>query len=279
MKWGSSLLTMRILGYSWSIVMMQRQVRIHRLWGYRSPAGLIHPGRRIEAGHEEIEILTAGRGDFLVDGKPRICGPGAMLWFYEGEPIHVTSPREEPYECVVFDLITEASGGARVPRLTHWADPTEARRFVSEALARFHPEMPDLALFTEYHDARMRWEAAESERRRLASGEIASPALAKAEAWIEGHFHEALNVETIAREAGIGTAHLYELFRRRYNESPMKRVIRLRVQRARDLLTTTGLSVKEVGYASGFQDSVHFGRTFKTQTGYAPGVYRRIFGE
>jgi len=257
---------------------MQRQVRIHRLWRYRSPASHIHPGRRIESGHEEIEILTAGRGDFQVNGQPHSCGPGAMLWFYEGEPIHVTTPEEDPYECVVFDLVIRDRGAERMPRLTHWADPAEARRFVTEAFARFHPEMPDLALFTEYHDARMRWEAMESERRRSSSGEIASPALAKAEAWIEAHFHEALNVETIAQAAGIGSAHLYDLFRRRYNESPMKRVIRLRVQRARDLLTTTALSVKEVGYASGFQDGVHFGRTFKTQTGYTPGGYRRIYG-
>ncbi len=264
------------------MVMVSRFLVIESVWGYRSPASHRHPGRKILPGREEVEILTSGFGDFEVEGRPQRLGAGSMLWYYPGERIHVTTPEVAPYGCVVFELRQHNQSRQQTnhgpPRLTTWEDPTEARRFAEAALGRFHPRMEGLALFSEYHIARMRWESAEFQRRRAMGAEALSPALDAALAYIEQHLHEPITIPAIAAAAGVGSAHLFSLFRKRFQESPMRRVIRLRMQRARDLLTTTALSIKEVGGAVGFENNVHFGRTFKALTGQTPAGYRRTFG-
>lgn len=48
----------------------------------------------------------------------------------------------------------------------------------------------------------------------------------------------------------------------------------VRVREARRLLTTTRLSVTEIGYVCGFADTAHFSRRFKARIGLPPSSYR-----
>lgn len=252
---------------------------LDKVYRYRSPAGMRHPGRRIARGREEVEVITSGRGRFhLRSGEVREVGAGGMLWYFSGEPIEVTADRRDPYECVVFSFRVSTGRQRRVRRLSFWSEPAEAQRFVRNALERFHPGMPGLAVFSRYCDARMRWELFESERRGELPERSGQDALEGALRWIDAHFREPIEVGAIASAAGVSEPQLYRLIRSRFGESPMRRVIRLRIQQARDLLTSTDLAIKAVGYESGFPDHVHFGRTFREQTGYTPGEYRKLFG-
>jgi len=47
------------------------------------------------------------------------------------------------------------------------------------------------------------------------------------------------------------------------------------VSEARELLRSTTLSVKEIGYECGFNDEQYFCRLFKQQTGSTPSDFRR----
>ena len=51
-------------------------------------------------------------------------------------------------------------------------------------------------------------------------------------------------------------------------------VNRLRIERSKVLLRSSGISIAEVACAVGFDDQSYFTRIFKKQTGVAPGKYR-----
>jgi AraC-like DNA-binding protein len=55
----------------------------------------------------------------------------------------------------------------------------------------------------------------------------------------------------------------------------MQYVRRRRLQLARELLTTTSLSIGEVAERSGYDDQFHFSRAFKQAHGVNPSAYRQ----
>ena len=63
------------------------------------------------------------------------------------------------------------------------------------------------------------------------------------------------------------------LFSRESGTTYRKYLTELRVEKAKELLATTGLSIAEVCDRVGFNDYFHFLKTFKRLTGVSPGKY------
>ncbi|MGC3957754.1 MAG: helix-turn-helix transcriptional regulator [Verrucomicrobiota bacterium] len=76
--------------------------------------------------------------------------------------------------------------------------------------------------------------------------------------------------------ANISPSHFFAVFKRQTGFAPLDFFIRLRMQRACELLGTTSLSVKEVAAELGYDDPFYFSRVFKTVSGIAPTDYRRL---
>jgi AraC family transcriptional regulator of arabinose operon len=83
-----------------------------------------------------------------------------------------------------------------------------------------------------------------------------------------------LDFEAIARESGMG----YSTLRRRFKEatgySPKEYVLRIRLSRAKALLTLTSQSVEDIAAAVGFDDPYYFSRLFRHKEGMAPTRFR-----
>jgi AraC-like DNA-binding protein len=83
-----------------------------------------------------------------------------------------------------------------------------------------------------------------------------------------------LRVSMLARLANISLPHYFALFKQRTGNTPMDFFIRLRMQRACQLLEATSLSVKEVAAELGYDDPFYFSRMFKSVNAVAPTEYR-----
>jgi len=102
------------------------------------------------------------------------------------------------------------------------------------------------------------------------------PRLLKALAAVhERHRDPDLGVDDLADAARLSPEHLGRLFRRAFAVSPMQYVLRLRLERARGLLSKTGLGVKEVAHLVGFRDAAYFSRSIRRATGVPPSQLRR----
>ncbi|MGI8997649.1 MAG: helix-turn-helix domain-containing protein [Pyrinomonadaceae bacterium] len=89
--------------------------------------------------------------------------------------------------------------------------------------------------------------------------------------------HRELSLEELARTVNLTPEHLCRLFKAGTGESPLKYRKRLRIQKARELLETTFLSVKEIMFAVGVNDASHFVRDFEAAYGLSPTQYRAHF--
>ena len=58
---------------------------------------------------------------------------------------------------------------------------------------------------------------------------------------------------------------------------PIRYLRLLRMERAKGLLESSFLSVKEIAYQVGLNDESHFVRDFKSTYGYSPALYRSHF--
>jgi transcriptional regulator GlxA family with amidase domain len=87
-------------------------------------------------------------------------------------------------------------------------------------------------------------------------------------------FDRALQFKQIAARLNMSSSHLRHRFKKDVGVSPAHYVKCLRLQKARELLETTFLSVKEVMYSVGITDASHFVRDYKILFGESPSQTR-----
>lgn len=63
-------------------------------------------------------------------------------------------------------------------------------------------------------------------------------------------------------------------FRKKFNDTPARWILRKRLELAQELLLNTDMGMAEVGFECGFENQAHFSRIFKERTGISPLRYR-----
>jgi AraC-like DNA-binding protein len=87
---------------------------------------------------------------------------------------------------------------------------------------------------------------------------------------VEKHCERLLSVEDIARECHLTPVYVSRLFRRFGRTGAYHFLLRLKMNRAADLIRDEGLLVKEAGERLGFADAFQFSRAFKRVLGAPP---------
>jgi len=87
------------------------------------------------------------------------------------------------------------------------------------------------------------------------------------------------SVRELADEAGYTADHFARVFESVVGQSPQAYAVQVRIDRARQLLLSTDLSIKEIADALGYQDVFFFSRQFKQKVGIPPSHYRRYAAE
>lgn len=93
--------------------------------------------------------------------------------------------------------------------------------------------------------------------------------------YIHANLDEKITADHLARAARLSRSRLCSLFKAEMGVAPMQYLRRCRIEKARDLLVTTSLSLKEIRASVGLSDRSHFTRGFKETFGVAPLEYRR----
>lgn len=96
----------------------------------------------------------------------------------------------------------------------------------------------------------------------------------KAIAKMQAEMERGLNAQDLARELKVSYSSFRHTFHEHTGSSPHQYLLELRVVRARNLLTQTTQSVKDIAQQTGFEDEHYFCRLFKMKTGLTPGLWR-----
>ena len=96
---------------------------------------------------------------------------------------------------------------------------------------------------------------------------------------MDREYAQPLDVEALARDAGMSAGHLSRQFKLAYGESPYSYLMTRRIERAMALLRRGDLSVTEVCFEVGCSSLGTFSTRFTELVGMSPSAYRRQAGQ
>jgi AraC-like DNA-binding protein len=104
---------------------------------------------------------------------------------------------------------------------------------------------------------------------------IATERTESAIAYYQHHMAESLTLEQVASEMHVSPGHLRRHFYEVMQSSPKAVFTRLRLQRAKELLSTSSLTLDSVAEQCGFGSATDLCRTFRKAFAVTPDVWRR----
>lgn len=231
--------------------------------------------------HVQWVGLHTGELTLVVNGEPRLIPPGHGFFLVPGSRYDFHFSKKSPSRHTWIDFLDprfpDTKELKKLPHLT----PIGARgeKQIETLLTFSREEMArDEKIFLELSRAFYHWFVEEGKRTaRLSapgSGKPIHPAVETARLWLAEHLSETLRLSDLAEEVGLSREHFVRLYRKETGLTPMASLWKLRVDKARELLEHTGLSLEEIAAQTGFSNVYHFSRRIRDETGYPPGLYR-----
>lgn len=93
--------------------------------------------------------------------------------------------------------------------------------------------------------------------------------------YIDTHYKEQLNLDTLAEQAHVNKYYMAHAFKREYGVSPIQYLLQRRIEESKYLLRETDLSLAQICRMLGFSSGSYFSQSFCKAVGVAPMEYRK----
>ncbi|MBX2875632.1 MAG: helix-turn-helix domain-containing protein [Saprospiraceae bacterium] len=98
--------------------------------------------------------------------------------------------------------------------------------------------------------------------------------LKKITTFIQQHVEEEIRTQQLAEILGLSVFHFIRMFKKSVGETPRQYVNRIKMEKAKDMLLRTNLSITQICYETGFSSPSHFSRVFHQAYGHTPLKFR-----
>lgn len=102
-----------------------------------------------------------------------------------------------------------------------------------------------------------------------------SSVLTEIKKYIDDHYTESLNLETLTKQSYMQKSHFLHTFKKSFGISPIRYLNLVRIEHAKLLLIGSRNSVAEIAREVGFSNPTYFSEMFLKLTGYTPSGYRK----
>lgn len=95
--------------------------------------------------------------------------------------------------------------------------------------------------------------------------------------YLELHYKNDISLDELADEFHVSQNYVTRLLKRYTGKSFSENVLRIRMNKAVELITSTDYSISRVGDPVGYHDTSYFIQVFKKQMGVTPNDYKRLY--
>lgn len=96
-----------------------------------------------------------------------------------------------------------------------------------------------------------------------------------AKKYMDSYYNEEINVDMLAKKAFVSKYYLIHQFKKQVGVTPIKYLMSVRIEAAKNSLVTTNYSVCDISKISGFNNPTYFSSTFTKAVGMSPIAYRQ----
>ena len=243
--------------------------------------------------HTELELIHIISGSILLtlDGREhKLCANEYAL--IPPGIIHSAIPDNALYECVVFDLesmvgvwksentyisgiLTNKLDFPHIYRFPDGLPETKMEKFLN-TLRKLEDgfELSAVSAALEIFSALIKSDCIFRAKEDLTSNRI-SPFTMSIK-YIEQNFNKKISLNDIARYSGISRKYFGEYFKKFTNKTPFEYINEYRIERAAEMLLYTDLSITEIAFECGFNDTSYFSKTFKQYKKSNPRNYKKM---
>lgn len=243
--------------------------------------------------HSETELLYIQKGRFLLslEGKEYPLEEGDLCYISEGA-LHGGLPQDCIYECLCFNSSTLLKNSHLVSN--YLEDLEASQTLIQPVFTRVQPGILKCAsrLFAAVRSKKSGWELLAlaglydfygtviQQNYRAAPPDSAAfqrlRQIKMALEFIEQNYQKPITLEQLAHVSGLSAKYFCRYFRNILQRTPIDYLNHYRVEQACFLLEETKLSVTDVAYACGYNDSSYFVRSFKKYKGITPNQYAKL---
>ncbi|RYE57713.1 MAG: AraC family transcriptional regulator [Sphingobacteriales bacterium] len=114
--------------------------------------------------------------------------------------------------------------------------------------------------------------------RKMASNDLLTNFENSLANYLVAHSHSSLpTVEKLAAELNVSSSYLSDMLRNVTGQNTQQHIHEKLIEKAKEILTTTNLTVSEIAYQLGFEYPQSFSKLFKSKTKFTPIEYRHSF--
>ncbi|MDD3242852.1 MAG: AraC family transcriptional regulator [Eubacteriales bacterium] len=230
----------------------------------------------------QIYFLCEGESTLVYRGKQVRMAAGDVFWINCRDAYHTCVESDEATDLWVhFDGGFAAAYQERFYQLNHESavmrcqDPAELRQKLNALIALLGAggvTMPIRAAELVYRLMAQLLCEASGETLGETPGQ---DAIRRTVEYLEANYAQQIFLEDAAQCAGLNRYYLTRLFQERVGVTPREYLLRLRIQKAKELLRQSACPVQEVAQRTGFESANYFIRVFRRCEGMTPNQFRK----
>lgn len=233
---------------------------------------------------QQIIFCKSGCGELHVDGACHKFDKSTIVYLPQGYPHSYRGVSENDFiTCWVNFMGREANNTLSViginpekPCIMHAAD----LKSLTLLLYKIYNCISNDMLYGNYYASAALYEffieLNKQINRKLSSNDATdSQRLSSVILYIKSNYCKPIKMSDLCELSGYSEQHLCRLFRKHLNTRPIEYVEQLRVQKAKEMLIKTELSIIDISKIIGYDNAAYFSKLFKKNISCTPTEYRR----
>lgn len=233
----------------------------------------------------KLLLLASAPTDLLAAGQPMHAEPGDAVIFTEKTPLRIAPAGEDLlYDWMLFAPGSDSSfyQALQIPEntLLRFGDTAFLTVLLEQLCAEFYASNAKRSDMISCLMKALLIRIAEtggpiSSQQAAANSDPHYPELVRLREKIYANPQEKWSVEMLCSEVNMSRSYFQLIYRETFGMTCIADVINCKMNRARELLTSTSYTISHIAQLCGYDNEEHFMRQFKKNNGVTPTVFRR----